>query len=304
MIDPGLLLNMMKRNLERSMNPVGIERGLINTWWKETNVNRDGEWFFFTGLLYQLVPYVDGILKFLEKIERIRFGQKIALSPAFMTLSSYLIKNSFSRNLKKETDGILSNIYRYLSNSDVDVFYNPEFDQYSGIMLHDIGDNRGFELYVKEVTKSLEENSIDKIITADPHTTYAVKELYPSVTGKKFKVKSYIELISVDNPEVVETAETGIHDPCYYGRYTQLGGKIAEIVEKAGINCFIPDNSGKMTSCCGGAAEYVSPLISKEIARLRVEEFGEKAIITACPICLVALRRGGGNVTDLAAFLR
>lgn len=304
MIDAGLLLKLVKRNMQTSRNPFGVEIEFINTWWKNIDVSKDGEWFLFTGMLYQLAPFIDGTLGYLEKIERSKIAQKIAFSSIFMGISKYATRNSFSKNLGKEVDDILANIHDLLINSNISIFYNPNLDNYSGIMLHDLGDDASFETHASGIAETLEEYGVNKIITVDPHTTYAMKELYPEFTGVKFKVRSYIEMIKLKNGRIEKNGKIGVHDPCYYSRYCEMNEFLSSILKKAGIPCFIPENSGEMTSCCGGAAEYSSPIISREIARLRVEEFGKREIVTACPICLISLRRAGGNVEDLATLLR
>jgi len=303
MIEPKLLLKMVKRNMHTSKNPFGINTESLNTWWKNEDVSKDGDWFLFTGLMYQLAPFIDGTLSYLEKIEKSKIAQKIAFSPVFMGISGFVVGNSFSKSLHGEVDHILLNIHNLLVNSNVNVFYNPHLDNYSGIMLHDLGDDVSFELHANAIADNLKEHGVDKIITVDPHTTYAMKELYPEFTSVKFKVKSYIEMIELKNGEVERNGEFGVHDPCYYSRYCEMEEFLSSFLKKAGIPCFIPENSGEMTSCCGGAAEYSSPIISREIARLRIEEFGKREIVTACPICLISLRRGGGNVKDLAMIL-
>ena len=69
----------------------------------------------------------------------------------------------------------------------MDFFYHPEMDFYSGILLYDLGDQEGFAAHARFVARTLKLHGVKKIITVDPHTTYALKELYPKYTGESFR---------------------------------------------------------------------------------------------------------------------
>ena len=80
----------------------------------------------------------------------------------------------------------------------MNLYYRPKLDYYSGILLYDLGDNEGFIEHAKFVANKLKKNGIKKIVTVDPHTTYALKVLYPKYTGMEFEVKTYFELIDFE----------------------------------------------------------------------------------------------------------
>jgi Fe-S oxidoreductase len=65
----------------------------------------------------------------------------------------------------------------------VDFFYDPRLDDYSGVLLYDLGDQDSFVQHAKYVAAKLKQNGIRKLITVDPHTTYALKILFPKYTG-------------------------------------------------------------------------------------------------------------------------
>ena len=82
----------------------------------------------------------------------------------------------------------------------MDFFYHPEMDFYSGILLYDLGDQEGFEAHARFVARTLKLHGVKKIITVDPHTTYALKELYPKYTGETFEVQPYFSLLRLSRP--------------------------------------------------------------------------------------------------------
>ena len=303
-IAPNLLHRMVRKNIDRTQNPFGVEKSTLNTWWKGIEPDADGEWMFFTGFMYQLSPLIYSALRYLERVERSNLAQKAVFSEFVMNLSGFIMARGYSESLKRETDSILSAIYRHLVSSGAEPYYLPELDTYSGVMLHDLGDDGGFERHIISIAESFEENGIDKIVTCDPHTTYVMSELLPEITGKKVTVKSYLDMVKAGNEEGIEDMEIGVHDPCYYARHLGLEGKIARLLRKSGMGAFIPENSGKMTSCCGGPAEYISPIIAREMAKMRLEEFNGRIVCTACPVCLISFRRAGGKAVDVATTLR
>ncbi|WP_202319296.1 (Fe-S)-binding protein [Archaeoglobus neptunius] len=296
MIRPEYMAGTLSKNLRKTGDPLGIGKEKINTWWKECEIRKKGEWFLFTGMLYQLTPYIEASVRFLEMIENSKFQK-----PLFFSKCSPLLNLITPRKAKREAKTILQNIHSLLMKSGVDVFYSPYLDFYSGALLYDLGCDRVFEDHAKFVCKNLKSAGIERIVTPDPHTTYTLKILYPRYTGVEFEVKSYIELLKdVEG----ESGEYVIHDPCYYGRYLELSDNVRNILNAAGVDYRETSCSKNMTNCCGGPIESLSPKISKEIARLRVEKLGNSKIITLCPICLANLRRCGGNAVDFSMVVK
>ncbi|AIY90593.1 (Fe-S)-binding protein [Geoglobus acetivorans] len=297
MIRPKYVIEFLSENMRKTGNPLGIGNEKINTWWKEADIKNEGEWFFFTGMLYQLTPYIETVTGYLEKIENSGLQTLLVLS-RYVPIPFSILGMITPKDSRNEADRILRSIHSLLVKSGIDVYYLPELDFYSGILLYDFGDDDGFREHARFVAEKLSEAGVEKIVTPDPHTTYALRKLYPEYTGKRFEVKSYIELIYGLKGRNRE--EFVIHDPCYYGRYLEISDRIREVLDSAGIGYRDVEYSKRMTNCCGGPIEALSPKISKEIAKLRLEELGNSGIITFCPICLANLRRAGGNAVDFA----
>ncbi len=295
MIKPEYVIKLLSDNIRRTHNPIGIKKSYINDWWKGLKVKKRGEWLLFTGMLYQLIPYIDMIVNFLEKIEDSRLQDFISL---FNLFPKYFLRMFVNKNLKNYVNNVIRSIYEILEG--VDVYYDAELDDYSGIILYDFGFEEEFREYAKEVSEKLESAGVQKIVTIDPHTTFALRKLYP----KKFEVKTYFEILSEKEIKGMANESVVIHDPCYYGRYLEISDKYRKILEDLGVKYSDISNSGKLTSCCGSFIEAISPKISKEIAKLRLEELGSGKIVTLCPICLENLKRAGAYVEDFALILR
>jgi len=258
----------------------------------------------FTGLMYQFTPFIEKSTQYLEKYEDTKIAGYLKYAgyvPAY--LSGIVLAMMTSAKERKNSSKALKNIAHLLQKSNVDFCYRPDLDDYSGILLYDMGDQKGFVAHAKKVARKLKNAGIKKIITVDPHTAYALKELFPKYTGISFDVKSYFELLSLEPKDC--GLQITLHDPCFFGRYLEVSDIPRKVLTNMGITASNLRNQGEFTSCCGGPAESISPSLSNEIMEKRVKELEEpgKPIIAYCPICLGNLKKTGANVEDLSFLL-
>ena len=312
MYDPRDIINLIAANIRKSRNPFGIPNSQINTWWREAPgfTRRPGDALLLTGLMYQSIPYIDATTRYLERLEGSRWADYLRFAHLSRYIPSFLVGRGFSLLTSKASmqqfNGILQAICRLLTKSGVDFFYHPEMDFYSGILLYDLGDQEGFVEHARFVARTLKLHGVQKIITVDPHTTYALKELYPKYTGVSFEVQPYFALLP---PNEVSRGNgrppVAIHDPCFYGRYLKLSEGPRRLLTGLGLTYAEVRNCGEFTSCCGGPAESVSPALNREILGRRVAELKASGapVVTFCPICLANLLKAGLPVEDLASLL-
>lgn len=304
MYDPKDIVELIAANMRKTRNPFGVANSVINTWWKDVPLNRQGDAMLFTGLMYQSVPYIEKTTAWLARYEdtsMARYFRYGKMAPAF--LSSLAFRFLASKEEKKKFNGILNSVNKVLTKSKTNFFYRPELDFYSGVLLHDLGDSEGFARHATFVARTLKQHGVRKLITVDPHTTYAMKVLYPQVTGESFEVRTWFELANIGDQN--QTGRVTLHDPCFYGRYLGLSDLPYKILEKLGIDCVRIRNSGEFTNCCGGPAESVSPRLTNEVLARRVEELNSAGapVIAMCPICLGILLRAGVPAEDFSTFV-
>ena len=165
------------------------------------------------------------------------------------------------------------------------------------------GDQDAFVRHARYVAAKLKKAGIRKLITVDPHTTYALKVLFPKYADAVFDVKPYFEVITLQPRN--GTRRVTLHDPCFYGRYLEMSDEPRSVLANIGIECVNIRNSGTFTSCCGGPAESISPKLSSEIVNKRISDLNAtgEPIIAMCPICLGNLRKAGAKVEDLATLI-
>ena len=304
MFKPRDIIELIADNVKKTRNPFGVPSVLMNRWWKGMDLRTEGDGLLFTGLMYQSVPYIEMTTRHLERYEDgiladyVKYGRYM---PKFLLGLGLALLSS--KNEKKKSNHMLHSIVKVLTKSKVDFCYRPELDHYSGVLLYDLGDIDGFISHARFVTDKLKENGVTKLITVDPHTTYALKILYPKYVGETFEVKAYFELINFQGENGAK--QVTLHDPCMYGRYLEMSDVPTKVLEDLGIECVPVRNSGTFTNCCGGPVESISPKLSKEVLHRRVEELQSTGapIVAMCPICLTHLRKGGIEVEDLSTLI-
>ncbi|MGA8570863.1 MAG: (Fe-S)-binding protein [Desulfobaccales bacterium] len=312
MHNPRDIIDLIAANVRKTRNPFGVPGSQFNTWWRgEPGFTRQpGDALLLTGLMYQAIPYLEATSRYLERLEGsryagfLRFGRLSRYLPAFLVGWGFSLVTS--KAAKRKSNGILQSIGRLLTKSGVDLFYQPELDFYSGILLYDLGDQEGFVAHARLVARNLKQHGVEKVITVDPHTTYALTELYPKYTGVSFEVSPYFALLRADGAGGgLGQPPVTIHDPCFYGRYLKLSDAPRQLLRSLGQEYVEVRNCGEFTSCCGGPAESVSPALNREILGRRAAELQESAapVVTMCPICLANLLKTGLPVEDLASLL-
>jgi Fe-S oxidoreductase len=312
MYNPKDIIDLIAMNVRKTRNPFGVPTSALNTWWRNVGgfTRRPGDALLFTGMMYQAIPYIEATTRRLERLEGTRWADYLRYGRLSRYVPSFLVGQGFAwmttRAEKQKFNGILHSISRVLKKSGVDFFYHPEMDFYSGILLYDLGDQEGFVEHARFVAKNLRLHKVEKIITVDPHTTYALKELYPRYVGESFEVQPYFTLVATDRvQEKNGRPPVAIHDPCFYGRYLKLSEGPRRVLDGLGLTYVDVRNCGDLTSCCGGPAESVSPALNREILERRAAELKESGspVITFCPICLANLIKAGLPVEDLATLV-
>jgi len=304
MYNPKIIIDLIANNVRKTRNPFGIPKFLLNSWWKDTSVCQEGNTLLFTGLMYQFTPYIEKTTHYMEQYEDTNLAECIQYSkyiPRFIAGTGLALMTPGEE--KKKADNILKNIVKILVKSNVEFYYKPKLDDYSGILLYDLGDQEGFVRHAKFVAAKLKRAGVKKIITVDPHTTYALKVLFPKYVGESFEVKTYFEMINFRSEN--GGSRVTLHDPCFYGRYLEMSDVPRKVLANMGIECMEVINSEQATNCCGGPAEAISPRLSKEVLDRRVEELqsAKQPIIAMCPICLGNLKKSGADVEDLSTLI-
>ena len=290
-------ISILVRNVRKWGDYYGLSKG-CGDWAKGLGLRKGGRRVLYTGCLYQLVPYIDESAKYIGLLEGHR-----TLSRLLLRLSSLVRPASVIRPSWNEYESLYGAV-SLLKASGVEFGYLYGDDVYCGAHLWDLGLEDEVRRHGELIKGIFERNGVEEVITVDPHTTYMLGEVYPSlVEGFDFEVKTVLELADPRGVKV-DSGSWVVHDPCYFSRYKDLTSEFRRLARALGITILEPKRSGRLTTCCGGPVEWFRLGLATEIAKKRMEELlqvGER-VLTYCPICLSNLRRAGAKVEDFYAL--
>ena len=297
------ILSIIANNTIKHGCPIPISREAIYSWANKLNLAKDCETVLFTGLLYQLVPYLEAAVKYLESLEEgklsgilLRIGR---LAGKFIDLSKVISR--VPRDSIQKQHEILYQITKLLLDNGFEFGYLFEEDMYSGALLYDLGLDKHFKMHAEKVYGKLKNFGVKKLITIDPHTTYIMRSVYKQyIPDYDIEVINYLELLVRLNikPKRLLKDTVAIHDPCYYARYENIISEPRILLKNAGLNVLEPPiRARKLTFCCGGPVESISPRLASSVANLRVKELCSLCdnIVVMCPICYANLSRAVEN---------
>ncbi|MFA7467281.1 MAG: (Fe-S)-binding protein [Desulfotomaculaceae bacterium] len=309
----GDTIGILADNLRLRKSVLPIPAGVATRWSRGLNLPRGGETVLYTGMMYQLIPYIAAMSKAQGKVEDsplanfVRLGRMIN---KVVNISGFMARPA--RDMQVRYDGMLVGIARLLEQAGVEFGYLYEEELYSGALVYDLGVDDVFAQHAREVYQTFRKKGVKNVITVDPHTTNMLRSVYPQlIEGYDLKVRSYLEVLAERLPAAGSApggADVVIHDSCVYARYENIIEPQRKLLAAAGINVKEPRDSGKFTLCCGGPAESLFPKKALERAAIRVEQLQavSRQGVTMCPICLVNLQKAAGpdmNLRDISEYL-
>jgi Fe-S oxidoreductase len=309
------VLGILTDNLRIRKSVLPISRRAATGWAKDLGISEGGDTVIYTGLMYQLTPFITGLVNALENLEGsflLKFIKLGRFANKFINISKFF--GRVDKEEIKRNNQTLYTIARLLQKADVDFGYLYDDELYTGALIYDLGVDEVFDRHAMKVCKILQENKVKRVITVDPHTTNMLREVYPArIKDFNIEVKSYLEvLVEKDIKPVKQTnGEVIIHDSCVYARYEDVINEHRILLENAGMTISEPENTGKYTFCCGGPVESLFPDKALVVGKERVSQLkkaGEKAAVM-CPICYANLSRSVSSddnidIKDITDFLK
>ena len=312
----GTILGILTDNLKlrNSVLPISSKRAVA--WSKGLNLPKGGKTIIYTGLMYQLIPFINAMAEKMDSMEESSITSLMPMGRFFnkiMNLTSFMCKEN--QNACSVYDTMIKVIAQLLINVGVEFGYLYEEELYSGALIYDEGVDSVFIKHAEKVYKTFEKYGVKEVITIDPHTTNILRTVYPKILPEyDIDVKSYLEVLQERKPELYKqiNEKVVIHDSCVYARYENVVEEPRYLLRDAGIDIVEPELWGKNTHCCGGPAESLFPAVSKKIALSRKEQLDIEGctVVTMCPICYVNLQRAFGakdkaldKVKDISWYL-
>jgi Fe-S oxidoreductase len=296
--------------LRRSVLPIPSRRA--TRWARELGLPRGGERVIYTGTMYQLVPYIERLVRLEQRFGNTSLARFTGAARRLnRVVNGIPVVARPSRAKSEEYDRVPANVVLLLRNAGVEVGYLYEDDLYTGALAYDLGAEEAVALQARRVAGIFEKYGVQEVITIDPHTTTMLRSVFPKlVEGYNVRVRSYLEVLADLELHVSRplSGQVVVHDSCVYARYEDLVEAPRQLLAAAGLDVAEPDNSRARTWCCGGPAEALYPEKAAAIAAERVRQLSEVAAqcVTMCPICLVNLRKAADETVvfrDISEYL-
>lgn len=308
------VIGILSDNLRLRGSVVPISRRAATHWARDLALPRGGPTVVYTGQMYQLMPYLEGLAAAERRLESTKLARLSRLgrqANRLVNISGFLTRPRAVDRARYEK--VLVDIVMTLRANAIDVGYLYEDDLYAGALVHDLGgDDEVLRAQAERIRDRLHKHDVRQVITVDPHTTTMMRSVLPAlVEGFDVRVRSYLEVLAGIRPAVRETleGETTLHDSCVYARSEDVVDQPRQLLRSAGMTVREPENTGVLTWCCGGPAETLYPEKAEATARERVAQLSQAApsVVTMCPVCLVNLQKTAGptmRFTDISHYLR
>ena len=304
----GILADNLR--LRGSVLPIPSRRA--TKWAHELDLPRGGETVLYTGMMYQLIPYIERLVALEQKLgdsRLVRFSGLARRANRLVNGAGLIARPSAAE--RAEYDRVPANVARLLRDAGVEFGYLYEDDLYAGALAYDLGADHAVAVHAERVAAAFRKHGVRTVITIDPHTTHMLRSVYPKLlNGYEVEVKSYLEVLAERRAPgaPAPSREVVVHDSCVYARYEDVVSEPRVLLEAAGIAVREPASAGRQTWCCGGPAEALDPDRAAKVAEDRVRQLSAAGgeCVTMCPICLVNLRKaanGTMRIRDISDYL-
>jgi Fe-S oxidoreductase len=291
----GDVIGILADNLRLRKSVLPISTRNATRWAQGLNLPRGGKTVIYTGLMYQLIPYIEGLVKAETRLGDSPLAKLTSLGRKMnrvINVSAFMARPS--AELKATYNQVPINVALLLKQAGVEFGYLYKDDLYSGALAHDLGADEVVAKHARRVYDVFQKHGVSTIITIDPHTTNMLRSVYPKLLpGFDVEVKTYLEVLAEKDlaPRTVLSGEVTIHDPCVFARYENIVDEPRKLLAATGMTIKEPEKSGRMTWCCGGPVESLYPEKAYANAQKRVEQLraASSEVVTMCPMCFVNL---------------
>ncbi len=153
--------------------------------------------------------------------------------------------------------------------------------------------------------RQIEESGAELILTSCPGCYMTLKNDYNLDCSVMHTAEFFSEHLDEIDPGRLGITVT-YHDPCHLARGEGVIEEPRAVIERI---CKLHEmkRSRELSGCCGGGGGVRSGYhnLSRAITVRRLEDVPPDAdlIVTTCPLCIINLSDGGGNVIDLAQLI-
>lgn len=313
------VLEVIRGNIVKHGNPLALKGGEVAAWARGLNLPAKGDILFYTGGEYQLLPYIDSLVKTMTKMDQGSKGFSLMMGVRnVLDKAGINAEKIYASVLAKDKERFNSVCYKaavILKKLGYELCYAGEQELYSGALLYELGFWQDLNAYAPKVVDVIKRSGAKTIVCLSPHAAEVFKFVYPKII-KDFdlEIRTFVELVWAKR-DMLEEFDTDqsvvIHDSCRLARELQIDQEIRDILDAVGADVREALRNRKWTTCCGGPSKLLFPELSHEVSQRRVQELEvtrAEVMLTSCPYCLAALQSGTSKDTkavaeDLIEFL-
>lgn len=312
-------LEIIRGNILKHGNPLALKGTEVGSWAKGMNLPKTGDLLFYTGGEYQLLPFIDSLVKTMTVMDQgskafsMMIGARNILDK--VGISAEKMYASVLASDKERFQTICGKAAGLLQSLGYQLCYSGDEELYSGALLYELGYWDDLKEYAPRVQQVIQKSGAKTLVCLSPHAAEVLKFVYPKVgIDLNVEIKTFVELVweKRHNLKPVPNAPTVvIHDSCRLARELHITQELRDILTASGVQFREAQQHGEWTTCCGGPTKIVFPELSHTMAGRRVDELkatGADLILTSCPYCLSALegaleKNDKNQVIDLIEFL-
>lgn len=313
------VLEIIRGNIIKHGNPLALKGTEVAAWAKDLNLPKTGELLFYTGGEYQLLPFIDSLVKTMTLMDQgsksfsMMIGVRNILNKA--GISAEKLYASVLAKDKERFQSVCYKSARILQSLGYDLCYSGEEELYSGALLYELGYWEDLSEYGRKVLRVFKESHAKTIVCLSPHAAEVLKFVYPKLgLPHDLEIKTFVELVweQRNKLNLIQPSQTVvIHDSCRLARELNITEELRDILTSVGAQFQEASRNRSWTTCCGGPSKLLFPELSHTMAGRRVEELqetGAELMLTSCPYCLSALegaldKKDKDQVIDLIEFL-
>lgn len=315
-----MVLDIISENIIKHGNPLALKGPAVASWAKDLNLPDKGELLFYTGGEYQLLPFIDSLVKTITHLDQgskmfsMMMGARNILNKATGISPEKMYASVLAKD-KDRYNSVCFKAAKVLQGLGYEFCYAGKEELYSGALLYELGYLEDMKTYVQKVVEVLRKSGAKTIVCLSPHAAEVFKFVYPKmVEGFDFEIVTFVDLVWQRRDKLAKIQSTEsvvIHDSCRLARELGIHQELRDILVSVGADVKEPPRNREWTSCCGGPIKILFPELSHVIGARRVDELKESGanhILTSCPYCLSALEGGQAKgdtakIEDLIEFL-
>ena len=240
----GDVIGILGDNLRLRKSVLPLSTRVATKWTEGLDLPRGGETVLYTGMMYQLIPYIEGLVKAEIKFGDSWLGKYDRPGPRvnrMINISAFMARPSAAE--RAVYDQVPINVVHLLRKAGVQFGALYEDDLYSGALAYDLGLDEVVAEHAKKVHAAFKKRGVKTVITIDPHTTTMLRSVYPKIlSGYDIEVKSYLEVLaekgfgSNGHTAKALSGEVVVHDSCVFARYEGIVDEPRELLAAAGLD--------------------------------------------------------------------